>query len=89
MKHALISHVMFQAYSAIFTTLNIVRHICPHQVSFGRFRQIQNPGIVVQLDILMYITSSVKWSDPGHFPKAQGKFIFSFPCTLFLHIFDT
>ena len=34
-------------------------------------------------------TSSVKWSDPGHFLKAQGKFIFSFLCTLFLHIFDT
>ena len=33
--------------------------------------------------------SSVKWSNPGHFLKAQGKFIFSFPCTLFLHIFDT
>ena len=32
--------------------------------------------------------SSVKWSDPGQFLKAQGKFIFSFPCTLFLHIFD-
>ena len=33
--------------------------------------------------------SSVKWSNPGHFPKAQGKLIFSFPCALFLHIFDT
>ena len=33
--------------------------------------------------------SSVKWSDPGHFLKAQDKFIFSFLCTLFLHIFDT
>ena len=30
--------------------------------------------------------SSVKWSDPGHFLKSQGKFFFSFPCTLFLHI---
>ena len=30
--------------------------------------------------------SSVKWSDPVHFLKAQGKFIFSFPCTFFLHI---
>ena len=27
--------------------------------------------------------SSVKWSDPAHFLKSQGKFIFSFPCTLF------
>ena len=35
------------------------------------------------------ILSSVKWSDPVHFLKAQGKFIFSCPCTLFLHIFDT
>ena len=34
-------------------------------------------------------TSSVKWSDPGLLLKAQGKFIFSFPGTLFLHIFDT
>ena len=34
-------------------------------------------------------TSGVKWRDPGHFLKAQGKFIFSFPCALFLHIFDT
>ena len=31
--------------------------------------------------------SSVKWSDPGHFLKAQGKFIFSFPCTLFFTYF--
>ena len=33
--------------------------------------------------------SSVKWSDPVHFLKSQGKFSLSFPCTLFLHIFDT
>ena len=33
--------------------------------------------------------SSVKWSNPGHILKAQGKFAFSFACTLFLHIFDT
>ena len=33
------------------------------------------------------IFSSGKWSDPGHFLKAQGKFFFSFPCTPFLHIF--
>ena len=32
--------------------------------------------------------NSVKWSDPGHFLKSQGKFFFSFPCNLFLHIFD-
>ena len=32
--------------------------------------------------------SSVKWSDPVHFLKSQGKFFLSFPCTLFLHIFD-
>ena len=32
--------------------------------------------------------SSGKWSDPGHFLKSQGKFFLSFPCTLFLHIFD-
>ena len=33
-------------------------------------------------------TSSVKWSDTAHFLKAQSKFIFSFPCTLF-YIFLT
>ena len=32
--------------------------------------------------------SSGKWSDPGHFLKSQGNFFLSFPCTLFLHIFD-
>ena len=31
----------------------------------------------------LFPRSSVKWSDPGHFPKAQGKFIFSFSYTLF------
>ena len=31
---------------------------------------------------------SGKWSDPGHFLKSQGKFFLSFPCSLFLHIFD-
>ena len=36
-----------------------------------------------------YYYSCEKWSDPVHFLKAQGKFVFSFPCTLFLHIFDT
>ena len=33
--------------------------------------------------------SSIKWSDPGHFLESQGKFFLSFPCTFFLHIFDT
>ena len=33
--------------------------------------------------------SSVKWSDLVHLKKAQGNSIFSFPYTLFLHIFDT
>ena len=33
--------------------------------------------------------SSLKWSDQGHFLKTQGKFIFSFPCTLFFYIFLT
>ena len=33
---------------------------------------------------------TVRWPCKlGHFLKAQGKFIFSFLCTLFLHIFDT
>ena len=32
--------------------------------------------------------SSVKWSDPGQFLKAQGKLFLSFPCTLF-YIFLT
>ena len=33
--------------------------------------------------------SSVIWTDLAHSKKAQGKSIFSFPYTLFLHIFDT
>ena len=33
--------------------------------------------------------SSVKWSNPGHFLKSQGKFFLSFQWTLFLHIFQT
>ena len=35
------------------------------------------------------VASSVKWSDLAHSKKTQGKSIFSFPCTFFLHIFDT
>ena len=37
----------------------------------------------------MHVHSIVKWSDPGHFLKAQGKFSFSFLCILFLQISDT
>ena len=33
-------------------------------------------------------SSSVKWSDPGHFLKSQGKLFLSFPRTLF-YIFLT
>ena len=32
---------------------------------------------------------SVKWSVPGHFLKAQGKFISHFHVPFFLHISDT
>ena len=32
--------------------------------------------------------SSVKWNDPGHFLKSQGKSFMSFPCILF-YIFLT
>ena len=32
--------------------------------------------------------NSVKWSDPVHFLKSQGKLFLSFPCTFFSHIFD-
>ena len=35
------------------------------------------------------VASIVKWSELAHSKKAQGKSIFSFPCTLFLHIFAT
>ena len=31
-----------------------------------------------------FYNSSVKWSDPEHFLKSQGKFSLSFSCTLFL-----
>ena len=57
LDHRLINHIIFQLYSAIFTTLNILRHICPHQVYFGRCRHIQDPGILVLLDMFMYITA--------------------------------
>ena len=36
----------------------------------------------------LYFSSSVKWSDPGHILESQGKFFLSFPCTIFLHVFD-
>ena len=36
---------------------------------------------------IIYI-SSVKWSNPGHFLKSQGKIFLSFPCILFFNIFD-
>ena len=42
-------------------------------------------GHHVYKDIYM---SSVKWSNPVHFLKSQGKFFLSFPCTLF-YIFLT
>ena len=38
--------------------------------------------------VQQHSTSSVKWSDPGHFLRAQGKLALSFLCTLFLHIFE-
>ena len=44
--------------------------------------------VPVDLSKLSDVVSSVKWSDAEHFLKAQGKFIFSFPCTLF-YIFLT
>ena len=34
------------------------------------------------------ILSSDKWSDSVHFLETQGNLFLSFPCTLFLHIFD-
>ena len=41
------------------------------------------------LSVYLHIYSSGKWNDPRHFLKSQGKFFLSFPCTLFLNIFDT
>ena len=46
LEPGLLRHVMFQTYSAIFTTLNILIHFCPHEDCFGRFRNIQIPGTV-------------------------------------------
>ena len=50
------------------------------------FSPFETPGFPDQP--LVSYSSSVKWSAPGQPPKAQGKLIFSFPCTLF-YIFST
>ena len=44
--------------------------------------------VCARLCDVILLGSSVKWNDPGHFLESQGKFFLSFPCTLFLHIFD-
>ena len=44
---------------------------------------------ILEYTIKYIMDRSVKWSDLVHSLKSQGKFIFSFPCTLFLNIFDT
>ena len=46
-------------------------------------------GITDKVSASLAFMSSLKWSNPGHFFRAQGKFSLSFPCALFLHIFDT
>ena len=46
----LFKHVMFHAYSGIFTKLqswlHLSRNICPHWANFSRFRHIQDPYII-------------------------------------------
>ena len=56
---------------------SVSAYIYPSNESFNLLETIFNINIKGD--------SSVKWSDSGHFPKPQGKLIFSFPCTLFLH----
>ena len=50
---------MFQVYLAIFTTFDILRHICPHLAIFWQIQGISR--ILVQLHIFMYIKS---YSEP-------------------------
>ena len=52
------------------------------------FHQIHSwiPHFTTQL-LMAILMSSVKWSDLVHSKKAQGKFIFSFPYTLFFTYF--
>ena len=45
---------MFQAYSAIFTTLDILKHICPHSGIFRKIQAYQNPGKVRNIYIKAY-----------------------------------
>ena len=45
--------VLFQAYSAIFTTLDILRHVCSHSGIFLADSDIL--GVLAQLDIFVYI----------------------------------
>ena len=49
---------------------------------------ISNVKTLFQGDWMVKSVSSVKWSDPGHFFRAQGKFFLLFLCTLF-YIFLT
>ena len=49
---------------------------------------ISNVKTLFQGDWMVKSVSSVKWSDPGHFFRAQGKFFLSSLCTLF-YIFLT
>ena len=58
-------------------SINILSVVIARNIHFTNF--INNPHEAP--------ISSVKWSVPGHFLKAQGKFIFPFPCTLFFTYF--
>ena len=49
---------MFQAYSVNITTLDTLTIFAHIRVYFGRFRHIQNPGTVRNIDILRHIQSS-------------------------------
>ena len=59
----------------------------------GSDKDDKKEGLFKRLKILTmhkktYLEMMIKWSNPGHFLKSQGNFFLSFPCSLFLHIFD-
>ena len=61
-------------------TQRVIRKGCYHQLLLDLILNIQ---MLTQES--KYNTSSAKWSNPGHFLKAQGKFIFSFPEIFLTH----
>ena len=66
----------------------VVRHFFRHYISpTPAMNHIKINNLCV-IQINLRIRTSGKWSNPGHFLKSQGKFLLSFPYTLF-YIFLT